>query len=197
MSYRTKPLIKFKIASGTSACTPLIPPSIRNFVNDEENALWRGFEARIERLEHLVEELLDIVNGNRHRKIVGLASEQDRMDLELRKINAVLFQDPTGQKGLLHDVDFLMGRRKYDNQSRELKWKLATEIVIKILALVGILLLGWDKMEGLYKKLLNQKQSPLEERIEQAKHPKGKKIFRIRIVPEKPISDPTKDSNQN
>lgn len=159
-------------------------------MNDEENALWRGFEARLERLEHLITEVLDIVNGNRHRKIIGLASEQDRMDLELRKINAVLFQDPTGQKGLLHDIDFLMGRRKYDNQSRELKWKFATEVVVKILALVGVLLLGWDKMEGLYKKIINQKPSPLEQRIEQAKHPKSpKKIYRYRVVPA-PSDDP-------
>ena len=162
-------------------------------MNDEENIVWRGLEARIERLEHHVQELMDIVQGNRHNKVVGLAPEQDRMDLELRKINAVLFQDPTGQKGLLHDVDFLMGRRKYDNQSREYRWKFATEIIVKILTLAGLLLLGWDKMEGLYRKLISQKMGPLEKKIEQAKHPKSaKKIYRIHVVP---ASDPTPDDS--
>lgn len=153
-------------------------------MNDEEQALWRGFEARLERLEHLVQELSDVVDGNRHRKIIGLSPEQDRMDLDIRKINAVLFQDPTGQKGLLHDVDVLMGRRKDLSQSRELKWKFATEVVIKILALIGILLMGWDKMEGLYQKILHQKPSLLEQKIEKAKHPKSpKKLYRVRVVP--------------
>lgn len=153
-------------------------------MNEDDNVNWRGLEARIERLENRIQELQDIVEGNRHRKIIGLVTEQDRMDLELRKVNAVLFQDPTGQKGLLHDVDVLMGRRKYDNQSREMKWKFATEVVVKILALVGILLLGWDKMEALYLKIIHQKPSPLEAKIERAKRPKGKTIYRVRHVPE-------------
>ena len=166
-------------------------------MNEEDNPLWKGLDARTERLEHLVQELNDIVQGNRYRKIIGLVSEQDRMDLDLRKINAVLFQDPTGQKGLLHDVDVLMGRRKYDNQSRELKWKFATEVVIKILALVGVLLLGWDKLEGLYKKMVNQKPSQLEAKIEKAKHPKGKTLYRVRVVPAEAPSDDTKESPPN
>ncbi len=165
-------------------------------MNEDDNPLWKGLDARIERLEHLVQEIHDVVQGNRYRKIIGLATEQDRMDLELRKINAVLFQDPTGQKGLLHDVDVLMGRRKYDNKTTELKWKFATEVVIKILALVGVLLLGWDKMEALYKRILNQKPAPLEAKIEKAKHPKGKPIYKVHIVSDEAPSENTKESPQ-
>lgn len=165
-------------------------------MNEEDNVLWKGFEARLERIEDIVKDLDEMLRGDRHRKIVGLLYEQDRMDQELRKINAVLFQDPTGQKGLLHDVDVLMGRRKYDNQTREFKWKFATQVVVKILTLAGILILGWDKMESLYRKLVNQKPSPLEAKIEQAKHPKGKKIYRVRVVAPTDTSD-TQESPQN
>lgn len=163
-------------------------------MNEDENVIWRGLEARIERTEDKIAEHDDLLNGNRSKKLIGLSQEQDRMDLELRKINAVLFQDSTGQKGMIHDVDFLMGRRKYDNQSRELIWKFVTEVVIKMLALVGVLLLGWDKLEGLYKKIIQQKPSPLEQKIEQAKHPKSpKKLYRYRTV----VSTHTEESPQS
>lgn len=166
-------------------------------MDEEDNPLWKGLDARTERLEHLVQELNDIVQGNRYRKIIGMATDQDRMDLELRKINAVLFQDPTGQKGLLHDVDVLMGRRKYDNQSREIIWKSATEVVVKILALVGVLLLSWDKLEVLYHKIRNQKPAPLEAQIEKAKHPKGKTLYKVRHLQEKALSGDTEESPPN
>jgi hypothetical protein len=69
--------------------------------------------------------------------------------------------------------------------------------VIKILALVGVLLLGWDKLEGLYKKIVHQKPSQLEAKIEKAKHPKGKTLYRVRVVPAGPPSDDTKESPEN
>lgn len=150
-------------------------------MDDEENALWRGFEARLERLEHLVQELLDLVNGNRHRKIVGLSSEQDRMDLELRKINAVLFQDSTGQKGLLHDIDYLMGRKSDREKNRQYRWQFWTAVIVAMITGATALITNWDKIKKNFPK---SNPGPLEARIERARHPKSpKKVYRLRVVP--------------
>lgn len=154
-------------------------------MNDDE---WRrGVDEHlirdlIEDLQERVRELDIILRGEKGKS--GLIAEYDRHDEKLTKLYAVIFQDPTGQKGVLHDIDVLMGRRKYDNQSREFKWKFATEVTVKILTLAGILFLGWDKMEALYQKIIHQKLSPLEQKIEKARHPKSpKKIYRVRVVP--------------
>lgn len=162
-------------------------------MNEDDNFIWRGLEARIERLEDVVRDLDEAIRGNRHKKMVGLLPDQDRMDLELRKINAILFQDPTGQKGLLHDVDFLMGRRKYDNDSREIKWKFWGPIIIVLITQGVLILLNLDKIK---QNLPLYHPAPLEAAIDQARHPKGKKIYRIRHVQEEAPSDDTKESLQ-
>src|ERR1019366_4907226 len=92
-----------------------------------------------DKLEELKTQLKDLertVRGGRD----SLLSEYRRHDQELTRLNAVLFQDPSGQKGLLHDVDLLMGRRKYDNESRGLKWQFWGMILAAIIGtLAGIL----------------------------------------------------------
>lgn len=160
--------------------------------NEEENVIWRGFEARIERLENLVQALNDVIEGNRHRRIIGLASEQDRMDLELRKLNAVVFTDSTGKHGLAHDVDVLMGRQAGADRRSEFRWKYWAPTLLALLALTTTILTNLDKIKA---NLPLYHPGPLEAKIDQAKHPKGKVIYRIRHQAETPSPD-TKESTE-
>lgn len=149
-------------------------------MNEEENALWRGFEARLERLEHKVQELLDIVHGNRYKKIVGLESDVDRMDSDIRKLNAVMFMDSTGKHGVAHDVEVLMGRQAGVDRRSEFRWKYWMPTLLALLALTVTVLTNLEKIRSNFPKY---HPGPLELKIDQAKHPKGKKIVRYRTVP--------------
>ena len=163
-------------------------------MDDEENALWRGFEARLERLEDIIRELDEILRGDRRRKIVGLLADQDRMDLELRKLNAVVFTDSTGKHGLAHDVDVLMGRQAGVDRRSEFRWKYWMPTVLALLALAATILTNLDKIKA---NLPQYHPAPLEAKIDQARHPKGKTLYRVRRVQAEVPSDDTKESPQN
>ncbi len=79
---------------------------------------WRGFDARLERLEGTVRELDELMRGSRRIRTPGLSADIDRMELELRKLNAVVFEDSTGTRGIAANVNWLMGRKKDRETSR-------------------------------------------------------------------------------
>jgi len=149
-------------------------------VNGDDNAIWRGIESRLEHLEDIIRELDEILRGDRKRKIVGLLAEWDRHDHELRKLNAVVFVDSTGKRGLAHDVDYLMDRRSGQERREQFKWGFWTAIAVALISSTTMLLTNWEKVQKILPK---QKLSPLEKKIERAKHPTGKKIYKVRIIP--------------
>lgn len=161
-------------------------------MNDEEHPIWRGFEARIERLEDVVHDLDEMLRGDRHRKIIGLLAEQDRMDADLRKINAVVFTDSTGKHGLAHDVDVLMGRQAGIDRRSEFRWKYWIPTLLAVLALSITILTNWVQIKQNFPK---DHPGLLEQEIEKAKHPKGKRLYRVRHIQEKaPSDEDTKES---
>ncbi len=160
-------------------------------MNEEENALWRGFEARLERLEDMVREFDELLRGDRRRKVVGLLADQDRMDAELRKLNAVVFTDSTGKHGVAHDVDVLMGRQAGVDRRSEFRWKYWIPTLLAVLAMATTILTNLDKI---LQNLPKPKLSPLEEKIEKAKHPKGKTLYRVHHVPAEAPLEGTKDA---
>ncbi len=156
-------------------------------MDDDSSVLWRGLESRLERVEDITSGLDEILRGNRRKKIIGLLEEQDRMDADLRKLMAVVFQDSTGKRGLAHDVDVLMDRRSGEDRRSQLKWGFWTAIIVAAMTSATALLTNWDKI---LKSLPKHNPSPLEKKIEKARHPKSpKKIYRFRIVPP-PSEDP-------
>lgn len=141
---------------------------------------------KLEDLRTRLKDLERAVRGGRD----SLLSEYRRHDQELTRINAVLFQDPTGQKGYLHDVDVLMGRRREKDETRGLKWQFWGMILVAIIGMLTAILpnLGWIKGEL-------RRVDPLEKKIERAKHPKSNRpIYRVRHVQAEPPSDPIRES---
>lgn len=135
----------------------------------------------------------------------------DDLELKYEAIDTVIRGDPGDElAGLAERLHFVetglqemrttfLKIKMADVEVTKSKWEFAGKIIVQVLILLGMVLLGWDKLEGLYQKLLNQKVGPVEQRIERAKHPRGKPIVRIRIVqpsPEKALSEGIKDSNQ-
>ncbi len=149
-------------------------------MTDEDfNVIWRGLEARLERLEDTVKDLDEAIRGSRRTKDPGLVAEQDRIDLIVRKLSAVVFTDSTGKHGLAHDVDVLMGRQVGADRRSEFRWKYWIPTLLAILAMVLTFLTNLDQIKQNWPHL---HLSPLEKKIEKAKHPKGRKIVKIRVI---------------
>lgn len=164
-------------------------------MNEHDDPAWREridsvvLYDKLEELKVQVRDLDRTIRGGRD----SLLSEYRRHDAELARINAVLFQDPTGQKGLLHDVDVLMGRRGYDNQRREFRWKYWIPTVLALVALTATTLTNLDKIKA---NLPKYHPGKLEQAIEKAKRPRAhKKTVIYRNVPASPPSE-TDESSQ-
>lgn len=170
-------------------------------MNDEE---WhKNVEEHLLRdlVEDCQERLKDhdvILNGERGK--TGLIAEYDRHDEKLTRLYAVIFQDSTGQKGLLHDVDSLMGRKSNREKTSERKWDFWKSILVAMImsGAMTTLINQWPAIKKMFPK-----PGPLEQKIEQARHPKSKKkIFRYRVVSETPpgtdqnTRDPEKAESQ-
>lgn len=160
-------------------------------MNEEENALWRGFDARLERLEDLVKELDELLRGSRRNKHSGMVADQDRMDLEIRKLNAVVFVDSTGKRGIAHDVDYLMDRRSGAERREGFKWTFWGLILATAISSLTGILTNLDKIKALLPKY---HPGPLETQIDKAKRPRGKTLYRVRRVQVEAPSEDTKDS---
>lgn len=135
---------------------------------------------KIEDLQDRIRELEITLHGKRAK--TGLLAEYQRHDELLARMYAVIWQDPTGQKGILHDIDLLMGRKKDKDETKKYKWAFITAVAA---ALVTSVLANLDKI----KSLVQKEKSPLGQAIERAKHPKGKPIIRYRIRKAKPPDD--------
>lgn len=158
----------------------------------DEDVLWRGFEARLERLEDVVKELHDVIDGNRAKRIIGLVASYDKLDELTTRLNSVVFMDSTGKHGLAHDVDVLMGRQTGADRRSEFRWKYWIPTIMAILAMSLTLLANLDKIKA---NLPKYRPGPLEAQIDQAKHPRAKKkIYRVRHDQENPVSDDIKES---
>ena len=113
-------------------------------------------------------------------------TDQQLDDLELKyvAIDKVLRGDPeTDTDGFiarLHNLENSVNELKAERVKlmvadvtvKGFKWEFLTKVTVQILILAGVLILGWDKVESLVRKIIAQKQDPLELQIEKAKHPK-------------------------
>lgn len=163
-------------------------------MNEDENALWRGFESRLERVEDVVQELDVSLRGDRRRKIIGLLADWDRHDEALRRLNAVVLGDAAGSKGMAHDVDLLMDRRSGKERRSDFIWKNWIPTLLALLALGLTILTNWDQIK---QRFPTDHPGPLEKKIEQAKHPKGKTLYKVHHVPAEAPSESTKESPPN
>ncbi len=167
-------------------------------MNDEDQPIWRGFEARLERLEDIVKDLDESLRGGRRRRIIGLLAEHSRLEDLVTKLNAVVFMDSTGKHGMAHDVDVLMGRQTGADRRSEFRWKYWIPTLLAVLAMTATILTNLDKIKA---NLPKYHPALLEKKIDRAKHPKGKTLYHIRQISSPKVAPsmetPEKRDSQN
>lgn len=156
-----------------------------------EDAESQRLNDKLNDLQDRIRELEITLHGKRAK--TGLLAEYERHDELLARLYAVIWQDPTGQKGILHDIDVLMGRARNKSEHSTVRWQSWTAIIVAIIMSGASLLANLDKI---LKMLPKDHPGILAQKIEQAKHPRGKKIYRVRVVPDEP-SDTASDSPTN
>lgn len=121
--------------------------------------------------------------------------QMDDLELQYAAIDKVLRGDPeTDTDGFiarLHNLENAVQELKAERVKfmvadvtvKGFKWEFLTKVTVQLLILAGLLILGWDKVAELTRKLSRQVESPLEREIEQARHPKGKVHYKTRHVP--------------
>ena len=155
----------------------------REKVDHEQVTLMTAVNVIQESLRDIKRRLANVeVALHGERGTGGLIAEYERHDEKLTKLYAVVFQDPTGQKGLLHDIDVLMGRKKDDDQSSGYRWAFWTAVVTAVISSGSLFLMKGHVIEKFLERHSTDKVSLM---IEKAKHPKPK---RRRIEPPPPVN---------
>lgn len=108
-----------------------------------------------------------LLRGDPEKDTAGLIARLHDIETQLAKMNAVIFVDSTGKRGLVHEVEAL----STGERTAEQRWKFATAIVVAILSLLGLLITNWDRISAY---LGHAKLDPLDQAIESARHPKPK-----------------------
>lgn len=145
------------------------------------NAGQRVWERDIGTIRKLLSDIDHLLRGDIDRHTSGLVGRIESMEHDLSKINAVLFVDASGSKGIVHDVRELKGGR----EDRRMGWGNITKIVV---ALIMAGLLGrfyGDAVKAMSKK----SDDPLAKMIDRAKRPKGKPVVRYRVI-KKQVPEP-------
>lgn len=143
----------------------------REKVNHEQVSLMTGhqvLDGRLDVLEEKLGELDDVLRGNAKEELEGLLAQVHTLEVVVARLNAVIFMDSTGKKGLQHDVQVLQS----GELTQEQRWKFWTAIVVAIISFAGLLLTNWDRLSGFLT--MQGKTSELEQIVDHATHPKVK-----------------------
>ena len=118
-----------------------------------------------------------LLRGDAEKDTDGVIGRLHHLETQIAQLNSVIFMDAAGKHGLQHTVEKLLsGERTSDN-----RWKFATAVLIALIPVLGAVLLNWGRISAYFER--TQKPAPLEQAIEHAKHPKGRKRYIIREIP--------------
>lgn len=88
-----------------------------------------------------------------HGPHIGLFAEYERLDEMYRKLYAVIWQDSTGRKGMVHDVDFLMGRSKNHDEISVRRWTFAQGVVVALVSALAAITVAVLSIEPVRKQI--------------------------------------------
>lgn len=152
----------------------------REKVDHEQVTLITGHQvlnARVDEIEETLTELDEVLRGDRQQKIGGILARMHDLENQLARLNAVIFVDSTGKKGLQHEVQILQSGER----TMEYRWKFWTSIVVAVISLLGLLVTNWDKILGYL--IHSKKSDPVEQMLNRAKRSKHRTtIIRYRYV---------------
>jgi len=158
------------------------------------NTAQRVTDREVEDLELKYEGHDKILRGDPEHDTDGLVARlhtQENLVNELRAEYGALKQTirgyHDGSPGLEGRVDALEGIKKNRERKEGYYWQFITAVAVAIIGLVGIILTNLKEIKA---HLPKSKPSPLSQKIEKAKHKKGKPIikYRVRLSSEDPPS---------
>lgn len=153
------------------------------------NAGMRVWDRELEKIHKGIAGIDDLLRGDAEKDTDGLLQRTHAAETEIRFLRAVVLDDPSGHIGLQGRVEKLENREKTEVE----RWKFRAAVLGLLGAVVIAVVTNLDKIERFIGR--NQKPDPVQEAIERAKRPRGRKLYRVRVVPgqaapEDPQDDP-------
>lgn len=139
----------------------------REKVDHEQITLMTGhqvLDARVDKIEEIVGDLDETIRGNSKDEIGGLVARLREMEFHTTRLNAIIFVDSTGKKGLKHDVEELLEGR----EDRRTVWKSWKEIAVAII-MSGTIGYFWPEIKA---KIEAPRTDIVGKEIELAVHPR-------------------------
>lgn len=122
-------------------------------------------DRRLTELEEAIRDLDFLLRGDPAEDTDGLAAQIHLVQRDLSRLNAVIFVDSTGKKGLQKDVEDL----KSGEHRAEYRLKFWAPILVAFISLVGLLATNWDRITNYIRR---PDPDPVSQEIEDAKRPK-------------------------
>jgi hypothetical protein len=134
------------------------------------NAAQRVTDRLLEDLDANYAALDRLLRGDPEKDTDGVIAKIHLLETQLARLNAVIFMDSTGKKGLQHEVEILSSGERTQGE----RWKFATAVIVAIITSAALVITNWDHIAAYF----NQKDTdPVDVAIEKSKHPRGGKIF--------------------
>ncbi len=174
-----------------------------DFYKREEDRKWReSVEARLVNLvsaqkstdDQLDEQDLEIVglketvNGDPKDRDGGLIGQVNTLETSLNSIQRVLQPDAAGNAGLVAQFREVKQKVLGKEKEQEYRWNFLNSatvaiasILVALISIAGLLITNWDKVS----EFLNRKgkTDPVEQMIENARHPKPRRRHIVRVKP--------------
>lgn len=136
-----------------------------------------------------------ILRGDPGRNKEGIIEAVNLLRNEINKFNRIFDKDYLGHGGLVSFITFVYEREKERDEARRenrgYMWGFWGVILAALIGAAAVVLTNKEQIE---KWWAHRKLAPFERQIEKAKHPKGKKIVRVRVIKEDPPDDSVSDS---
>ncbi len=158
------------------------------------NSAQSTTDMELAKIERQLTEIDDILRGDKQNKIDGLIPDNNFLKKEINKFNQIFNKDYLNHGGLVSFITYIHDREKdrqeNERESRGYKWGFWGVILAAVIGAAAVILTNKEQIE---KWWAHPKLAPLEQTIEKAKHPKGKKIVKVHVITEPP---PEEDDNK-
>ena len=138
------------------------------------NASQRVWDRELEAIHKIVAEFDSILRGNTENETDGMISRLHHQETQILYLKAIIQADRAGGKGLVTRVYEL----ERGDQKAERRLKVWLAIISLVSVAIGALIANSDRLAAYLKR----PAAPLEQAIEAAKHPRGKKRVIYRVV---------------
>ena len=114
----------------------------------------------------------------------GIKGDVHDLTVKYNELRALMMPDHLGQGGVINRLKALERREEKELQIGIEKWKFWVVLVGLIGTIAVAVISNLDRIETFLRR-----NDPVDQAIEKAKHPKGRKVYRVRVVPAEPADE--------